>query len=139
MRTGEYMNTISISEAIKMVNVSRSHFYKKYVGTGLISIIVENNKKLIDVSELIRVFGRIQLENNFSGQEKTTEDNLNTHEKDKVIQILEQQLQELKGRELASLEREKWLQSQIDTLNRQNGNLLENKFKPSRKKLFGIF
>jgi ACT domain-containing protein len=62
-RTGENMPKVSISEAIRMTGISRSHFYNKYISKGLISLIVEEDKKMIDTSELIRVFGNIQVEN----------------------------------------------------------------------------
>jgi hypothetical protein len=132
------MTRISISEAIKMSGVSRSHFYNKYIKHGLISIIVEDNKKLIDVSELIRVFGSVQLENNQNGHIRTTEYTSNTTEKDKIIEILEQQIAEFKNRECETKIREEWLQNQINELRQQQTNLLENKLK-TRKKFLGIF
>lgn len=138
LRTTKDMTKISISEAIRMVKISRSHFYKKYINTHLISIINENDKKLIDVSELIRVFGSIQLENNKNIQQHTTEDNLNTHEKDNIINILKNQLNTANTREQEAKEREKWLMVQIDELRQQQSNLLENKLK-QRKKFLGIF
>ena len=128
------MSKVSISEAIRMAGISRSHFYKKYVNTGLISISIEDEKKLIDVSELIRVFGNIQLDNNI----KTGEDTSNTTAKDKVISLLEQQLADFKNREREAKDREEWLQKQIDELRQQQGNLLEDKIK-KRKKFLGVF
>ncbi len=132
------MSTVSISEAIRMVRISRSHFYSKYVNTGIISILTENGKKHIDVSELIRVFGNIQLEDNKKEQQRTSEDNLKTPEKDTVITILEQQLAEFKNREREAKDREAWLQKQIDELRQQQANLLENKL-VKRKRFLGIF
>jgi hypothetical protein len=132
------MTKISISEAIKISGVSRSHFYNKYIKHGIISIIIEENKKLIDVSELIRVFGSVQLENSQNGHIRTTEYTLNTIEKDKIIEILEQQIAEFKNRERETKSREDWLQNQINELRHQQTNLLENKLKP-RKKFLGIF
>lgn len=132
------MTKISISEAIKISGVSRSHFYNKYIKHGIISIIIEENKKLIDVSELIRVFGSVQLENSQNGHIRTTEYTSNTIEKDKIIEILEQQIAEFKNRERETKSREDWLQNQINELRHQQTNLLENKLKP-RKKFLGIF
>lgn len=40
------MTKVSISEAIKLAKISHSFFYKKYVNTSKIIIVVENNKKL---------------------------------------------------------------------------------------------
>lgn len=126
---------VSISEAIKMSGVSRSHFYKSYVDKGKISIELIDDKKFIDVSELIRVFGNIQLEDN----KNTTENNSNTEDKAKIIELLEQQLSESKKRENQAQERERWLQSQIDELRSQQTYLLEDKTTKKRKKLFGLF
>jgi len=46
---------------------------------------LEDDKKLIDTSELIRVFGNIQSENNNKEHYKTTEDIESTSTKDKII------------------------------------------------------
>ncbi len=132
------MSRVSISEAIRMAGISRSHFYKKYINTGIISVSVEDDKKLIDVSELIRIFGNIHLENNNTEQIKTSVDTDNTIAKDKVIALLEQQLADFKNREREAKVREEWLQKQIDELRQQQGNLLEDKIK-KRKKFLGIF
>lgn len=138
METGENMSKVSISEAIRMAGISRSHFYNKYINKGLISIEIENDKKLIDTSELIRVFGNIQIKNNIREQLETTEDNKKTADKDKIIELLEKQLEDSKMREKEAKEREEWLQKQIDELRQQQNNLLENK-QPRRKKFLGIF
>lgn len=119
------MSKVSISQAIKMANISRSHFYKKYINSGIISIDNVDGKKLIDISELIRVFDKIQIENNLN----TTEDIKNTGEQDKIISILESQITDLKNQHV-------WLTQQIDELRKQQTLFLENK---KRKKLFGIF
>ena len=141
-RTGKNMSRVSISEAIRMVGISRSHFYNKYINKGLISIRVEDDKKFIDVSELIRVFGNIQLEDINIEQVKTSKDVSNTTEKDKIITLLEQQLQYFKTREQESKARESWLQKQIDELRQQQHSLLETKLEKTtakRKKFLGIF
>jgi hypothetical protein len=132
------MSKVSISEAIRMAGISRSHFYKKYINTGIISVSIEDDKKLIDVSELIRMFGNIHIENNNTEQIKTGVDMENTIAKDKVITLLEQQLADFKNRDREAKERELWLQKQIDELRQQHTNLLENKLK-KRKKILGIF
>lgn len=133
------MTKVSISEAIRMAGVSRSHFYNKYINKGLISVQVDGDKKLIDVSELIRVFGNIQLEDSQIEQLRTNENIVNTTEKDKIISLLEQQLQESKQREIEAKSREEWLQKQIDELRQQQSNLLDDKTARNRKKFLGIF
>ena len=132
------MAKVSISEAIRLAGISRSHFYSKYINKDLISIQIENNKKLIDVSELIRVFGEIQLKNNSTEQIRTDEYIENTPDKTKIIVLLEQQLHEAKQRETDAKSRETWLQQQIDELRQQQNNLIENK-QSKRKKFLGVF
>lgn len=134
MRIGKHMPKVSISEAIRLTRISRSHFYKKYINEGLISISTDGDRKLIDISELIRVFPNIQLENTNSEQNKTIVNN----DKDRIIELLEKQLEESKTREKEAKAREDWLQKQIDELRQQQNNLLENK-KVKRKKFLGIF
>jgi hypothetical protein len=132
------MAKVSISEAIRMAGVSRSHFYNKYINKGLISVQVEDDKKLIDVSELIRVFGGIHVENSSKEHIRTVEHIESTPDKNKIIELLEQQLQESKQRENDAKNREAWLQQQIDDLKQYQNNLLENKL-IKRKKFLGIF
>lgn len=56
------MAKVSISEAARLAGKSRSHLYEKYINTGSISIeTLRDGKKVIDTSELIRVFGSISL------------------------------------------------------------------------------
>jgi hypothetical protein len=128
------MSKVSISEAIRMVKVSRSHFYKKYVNTGLISITQEDDKKLIDVSELIRVFGNIQLENNTKEHTRTSENATKAQDTDKLITVLEKQLNEALAREKEALERENWLRGQLE----RTTALIEDKTPKKRKKFLGI-
>lgn len=132
------MTKVSISEAIRMAGVSRSHFYNKYINKGLVSVQTKDDKKLIDVSELIRVFGNIQIENSNKEQYSTIEDTNKAADNSKIIELLEQQLQESKQRETEAKNREEWLQKQIDELRQQQNNLLENKH-IKRKKFLGIF
>ena len=132
------MAKVSISEAIRMTGVSRSHFYNKYINKGLISVQVEDDKKLIDVSELIRVFGNVQVEDTNQEHIRTVENIKNISDKTKIIELLEQQLLESKQREIEAKSREEWLQKQIDELRQQQNNLLENKVM-KRKKFLGIF
>lgn len=122
------MSKVTITQAAKMAGISRSYFYKKYVTTGNISVVSENNKKLIDVSELIRVFGSIQPGDVSSGQQDTIKNTPETTDKDKLIKLLETQLAESK-------ERENWLKEQLSNTT----ILLEDKLSRKRKKFLGIF
>jgi hypothetical protein len=132
------MAKVSISEAIRMTVVSRSHFYNKYINKGLISVQVEDDKKLIDVSELIRVFGNVHVEDANQEHIMTNENIIDTSDKTKIIELLEQQLSESKQREIEAKRREEWLQKQIDELRHQQNLLLENKV-IKRKRFLGLF
>ena len=124
------MSKISISEAIRLTGISRSHFYKTYINKGILSIEITENKKFIDMAELIRVFGK-DLKHVPKEQDYTeSQTQIIQPEKDKIIAILEQQVSDFKARE-------EWLQKQIDDLKNTQQHLLENKSK--RKKFLWIF
>ncbi|TXI92021.1 MAG: hypothetical protein E6Q33_08370 [Neisseriales bacterium] len=125
------MSKVSITEASKLVNISRATMYNKYINTGIISVESVDGVKQIDISELIRVFGAIQQLGNKNDIINTDIDNKIDTAKDKIITILESQLSEAR-------DREKWLMLQLE----KTTHLLENKQepeKPKRKKLLGIF
>lgn len=125
------MSKVSITEASKLVKISRATMYKKYINTGIISVELVNGVKQIDVSELIRVFGVIHEVDSQVDTDKTDVDSEKDNQKDKIIALLESQLYEAK-------EREKWLMLQLE----KTTHLLENKQpqeKPKRKKFLGIF
>lgn len=113
------MSKLSITDAAKAAGVSRSHLYKKYINTGIISIDVVDYKKMIDISEIIRVFGNV-----FVNEVKTHVDTPLNTDKDKIIAVLERELAEIKQQ---AKEREDWLKKQIDELRQQQSNLLEDK------------
>lgn len=140
------MSKVSISEAIRLSGVSRSQFYTKYINKGIISVTIDNGKKLIDMAELIRVFGNIQLSDSTNEQVRTIDNTEKQTDKDKIIELLEHQLvearareQEAKDREISlrkeTQEREDWLKSQLEKAT----HLLENKTVKPRKKFLGIF
>ena len=54
------MSKVSISEASRLTNKTRKTIYK-YIQDGLLTVSIDTNgKKVIDISELIRVFGEIK-------------------------------------------------------------------------------
>ena len=121
------MSKVSITQAAKLAKISRSTLYNKYIKPGVISVETIDDKKLIDVAELIRVFGNVQLDNQII-QNDTPYYATNTADKDKLILTLEKQLTEAK-------EREDWLKQQLENTT----HLLENKMPKKRKKFLGIF
>lgn len=133
------MATVTISQAAKMAKISRTQLYRGFINKGKISVIRENDKVCIDVSELIRVFPHATLETSDNVTEVTTGNSQNTHEQSEVVTILKQQLSKAEAQIAEAKEREGWLKQQIDELRKQQHNLIEDKTVKKRKKLFGIF
>lgn len=125
------MSKVSISQAAKLAKISRSTLYNKYINTGIISVETVEDKKLIDMSELFRVFNNNITQDSKDIQINTVADSTEQAEntaKDKIISLLERQLQEAK-------EREEWLKAQLE----KTTHLLEDKTHKPRKKFLGIF
>lgn len=122
------MAKVSITQAAKLASLSRSYFYKKYINTGIISVISENGTKLIDTSELIRVCGSLSQQHDDNKQEDTVE-------RDKIVSLLESQLRDAKEQIKKGEERELWLMQQLE----KTTHLLEDKTAKKRKKFLGIF
>lgn len=130
------MTKITISEAAKLAGISRQQMYRGYINKGKISVLKENDKSLIDISELLRVFPNASIATSSSDdelQQLTGKRDAVTADNSEVVSLLKAQLAEAK-------EREKWLTGQIDELRQQQTYLLEDKTaKKKRKKFLGIF
>lgn len=120
------MALVSISEAIKLSGVSRPTFYRKHIGDKVdkgnrVSVQIIDGRKLIDTSELLRVFEVLHETNSETASNETPvhpeASEKNTIGKEKSLlaenESLKQQLQEAKDREKKSEEREAWYQEQI--------------------------
>ena len=122
------MALISISEAIKLSGVSRGTFYRKYLNEGLISTTQDvTGKKQIDTSELLRVFGKLDMDKNIqpdtldntdfiqSGQSYTTKERTEP-DHSVELELLKTKLvaSEAQVKELQS--DKEWLQSQVTNL-----------------------
>jgi septal ring factor EnvC (AmiA/AmiB activator) len=130
------MSKVNLTQASKMAKISRSTLYNKYIKNGLITVEVIDDKKMIDVSELLRVFSTVQVDDQQiqSSTPDSTENKQENTSQDKIIKMLEDQLLEAK-------EREEWLRSQITELTeltKQNNKLLEYNQARPRKKIFGL-
>ena len=130
------MNKVTITEAARLAGISRQHLYRGFINTGKISVIKDNDKSVIEISELLRVFPDAKTVTTYSDttphHETIRNDNV-TSDNSELVTMLKTQLAEAK-------EREEWLKQQIDELRHQQNNLLEDKtIKQPRKKLFGIF
>lgn len=93
------MAKVSISEASRLTRKSRTTLYR-LIGTGQLSTCTgEKNEKLVDVSELLRVFGA------FSGcadeqvPEQSTEHHVTGAEQqnEQVVQTLKQEVEHLRA------------------------------------------
>lgn len=51
---------VTITDASKMVGISRQTMYNRYINKGVITVNCVNDEPKIDVSDLIRVFGSIR-------------------------------------------------------------------------------
>lgn len=123
---------VTITDAAKMVSLSRSYFHMQYIKPGKISVERDDNgKPWIDTAELLRIFGKINEPNTENTQQNTHTEHQITAEKqhENVIlqaelRLLREQLQEARGRE-------SWLQSQVDKLT-DTVRLLEHRAEPKR-------
>lgn len=105
------MAQINITEACKLVKLSRTNFYKNYIDKGFVSITRdEKGRPKVDTSELMRVFGGLHIENTgiaHDGHEITLK---NTSE----INLLRELLKAKDDQLQAAAEREEWLRSKVD-------------------------
>jgi hypothetical protein len=77
------MAKVSITEAARLAGVARSYFYKRYIDSGEITVERDlRGNPLVDVSEILRVFGELkgQVEDSSRTQERTGDDNQNSCE-----------------------------------------------------------
>ena len=122
------MARVSISEAARLVKVSRPTIYKM-INSGKLSYtsVVKHGKsiKIIDTSELIRVFGSLDgvIDDVKSDAESTGINSVGLHDLQHRIALLEAENDGLKGAVKARDEH-------IDSL-RQAMQLLEHKHEPS--------
>lgn len=72
------MPLVSISKAAKLAGISRQHLYKKYINPGQISVLKDgDNPPMIDTSELLRVFGRLQCDTEGDDSNRQPDDAVN--------------------------------------------------------------
>ena len=125
------MSKVSITQAAKLAKISRSTLYNKYINTGKISVETIDDKKLIDMSELFRVFNNNISQDSGNVQNNTIIDSVTQEDntaKDMIISLLEKQLEDARIRE-------EWFKQQLE----KTTHLLEDKTTKKRKKFLGIF
>ena len=117
------MAKISITAAAKMAGVSRSTLYRSYIDKGVLSLCKDRqDKPRIDTSELLRVFGALQLDATGSDSvglsDATPSDSVGQPETPPQTETtaLEIELKLIKEQLAESREREGWYKQQIDHL-----------------------
>ena len=114
------MPKVSISEAARMAGIARSTLYRVYIQTGKISVDKDSNERpVIDVSELVRVFPDLEP----VSESVSEEDKINqfaTGEKYRLLQAelarteaLLQAKQEELARALVEID---WLRKKVDAM-----------------------
>lgn len=105
------MAKLTITEAIKLSPIGKTHFYKEYINTGKITVSVgSSGKKHIDHSELLRVFGELKSEPPVNVHEQPVVNNtVPSSEQRELVQTLKDQISELKADKA-------FLQSQVVSL-----------------------
>lgn len=131
------MPKVSISKAARLAGISRPHLYRKYINQGLISTEVENDKPVIDTSELVRVFPSMKIDTDNTNVDVANNTGSNIDVQG-VVTLLKEQLQLAKEQIIKGEEREKWLMQQLE----KTTHMLEDKTQKEttkRKKILGIF
>lgn len=113
------MALVTITDAIKLSGVSRPTFYRKHIGDkadskNRVTVQIVGDRKMIDTSELERVFGSLNLSNEtVSGVQQENATGKDEPDQSTALDSLRQQLEDAKQRELKLEERELWYQQQI--------------------------
>ncbi len=127
------MSKVNITQAAKLVGISRTTLYKTYIKTGQISVS-KNHKghKQIDTSELLRVFGELKNEQVNNTDERSVEQYF-THDVKQVEQLVRITELETENRLLKERMEDMKEQQQIDRaqIKEMNTKLLEHHH-PSR-------
>lgn len=106
----------SVSEAARLAGVSRSHFYKKFIKTGLISVERDKeDKPVIDTAEIMRACGELKGKNT----ENVPDRQFDTHEIHSQNTAFQIEIKLLREQLAAAADREKWYQDQLTSASRQ--------------------
>lgn len=134
------MTLITIGQAVKLTGKSKTTIHK-LTKNGTLSVAKKNDRghNLYDPSELIRVFSERSV--NLKGEPKLTQNGTDkeldgAHEKntdERLVYILEKQVEELKRQNQNLEEKNNKLTDELLSINKR---LLEP---PKRKKFFGLF
>ncbi len=108
------MAKVNISEAARMAGKSRSHLYEKYINTGAITVETDRDgRKVIDTSELIRVFGDEVVPDNSKDVVESSSGHIKNTTKDITISALQSENEVLREYLRAKEQEVTWLREQI--------------------------
>ncbi|MBU2741761.1 hypothetical protein [Acidithiobacillus albertensis] len=108
------MAKVNISEAARMAGKSRSHLYEKYINTGAITVESDRDgKKVIDTSELLRVFGALHFDDNKEDVHEITDVHVENNDKDRIVSALQSENEVLREYLRAKEEEVVWLRDQV--------------------------
>ncbi|MDR7926549.1 hypothetical protein RIE95_06020 [Acidithiobacillus thiooxidans] len=108
------MAKVNISEAARMSGKSRSHLYEKYINTGAITVESDRDgRKVIDTSELLRVFGTLHFDDNKKDVHEITEVHAEDNDKDMIVSALQSENEVLREYLRAKEEEVIWLRDQV--------------------------
>lgn len=117
------MARVNITQAAKLVGITRSYLYTKYINHGLITVQQDSNgKKFVDTSELLRVFGELQDTESVDTQDNTGQQENNTDRT--ALNTLQTENERLK----AELEKQQMLNARTEREAQQREALLRDEF-----------
>ncbi len=109
------MSKVSISEASRLTNKTRKTIYK-YIQDGLLTVSMDTQgKKVIDISELIRIFGEIEMP-------KYTEVN-NTEVSNNIHQVTLESIQLIAEKDVEIARLQSLLAGKDELLNSKNDQI----------------
>ncbi len=122
------MAKVNISEAARMAGKSRSHLYEKYINTGVITVDSDREgRKVIDTSELIRVFGSLHIDDNAKDVREINKGHIENNHNDMIVSALQSENEVLREYLRAKEQEVTWLREQISKttalLTHQRGDL----------------
>lgn len=135
------MALLNITQAAKAAGITRQYLHTYYIKKGKITVTQDNmGKPFIDTSEIIRVFGNIQLDDNkaeTSLHNVTHEDTIKIMELEHTIKVLEERLRSKD--DLLHEKEQRILENKTALLLIENKIKSDEKKEAPRKKFLGIF
>ena len=120
--TGAHMAELSIAEAARRVSKSRKTLYR-LMDSGKLSFSIDaNSKRVIDESELCRVFSDVCQSVSCDTVSESVSDSVKEYKS--VVSALAAQLD-------AALERERWLRTRLEEVERERAALAQRLLPPA--------